>query len=158
MITSSRCRNRAGSRKSFTLAELLVVMLVLPLYTQVHNVMTQGRTDAYDTAAFVNSNIPQDQIIETWEQELAVLRLLAQNLTYRQIASQMVISLNTVRYHVKTIYGKLCVDKRAAAVDRSSTPSEKAFAAASAVQAEPVAVTKLRHSPYAIALARCSCA
>jgi 4-amino-4-deoxy-L-arabinose transferase-like glycosyltransferase len=52
---------------------LLVVMLVLPLYTQVHNVMTQGRSDAYQTAAFVNSSIPQGEIIETWEQELAVL-------------------------------------------------------------------------------------
>ena len=52
---------------------LLVVMLALPLYTQVHNVMTQGRTDAYETAAFVNSTIPHDQIIETWEQELGVL-------------------------------------------------------------------------------------
>jgi hypothetical protein len=52
---------------------LLVVMLMLPLYTQVHNVMTQGRTDAYETAAFVNSTIPHDEIIETWEQELGVL-------------------------------------------------------------------------------------
>jgi 4-amino-4-deoxy-L-arabinose transferase-like glycosyltransferase len=52
---------------------LLVVMLVLPLYTQAHRVMTQGRTDAYETAAYMNSNIPQDQIIETWEPELGVL-------------------------------------------------------------------------------------
>lgn len=51
----------------------LAVALLLPLFTQISAVQGQGRTDAYETAAYVNSNIPADSIIETWEQELGVL-------------------------------------------------------------------------------------
>ncbi|GAP11669.1 ATP-dependent transcriptional regulator [Bellilinea caldifistulae] len=45
------------------------------------------------------------------ERELEVLHLLAQGYTYNQIAEHLVISLNTVRFHVKGIYGKLGVTK-----------------------------------------------
>ncbi len=74
---------------------------------------------AFPEAARSTSPSPSDLVEPLTEQELAVLRLLARDLTDRQIAAQMVISLNTVRFHVKTIYGKLCVDKRAAAIDRA---------------------------------------
>ncbi|MCL5951606.1 MAG: LuxR C-terminal-related transcriptional regulator [Chloroflexi bacterium] len=74
---------------------------------------------AFPEAAKSTPPSPSDLVEPLTEQELAVLRLLSQNLTYRQIAGQMVISLNTVRFHVKAIYGKLCVDKRAAAIDRA---------------------------------------
>ena len=53
------------------------------------------------------------------ERELEVLRLLAEGLTYGEIAARLVVSLNTVRFHVKNIYGKLGVDRRVAAVDRA---------------------------------------
>ena len=33
--------------------------------------------------------------------------LLAEGLTYAEIAERLVVSLNTVRFHVKEIYGKL---------------------------------------------------
>lgn len=49
--------------------------------------------------------------IELTERELEVLRLLAQGYTYNQIAEHLVVSLNTVRFHVKGIYGKLGVSK-----------------------------------------------
>ncbi|GIV65506.1 MAG: hypothetical protein KatS3mg046_766 [Bellilinea sp.] len=45
------------------------------------------------------------------ERELEVLHLLAQGYTYNQIAEHLVVSLNTVRFHVKGIYGKLGVTK-----------------------------------------------
>jgi len=51
------------------------------------------------------------------DRELDVLRLLAAGLTYQQIADRLIVSVNTVRFHVKSIYGKLGVDKRLAAVD-----------------------------------------
>lgn len=51
------------------------------------------------------------------ERELDVLRLLADGLTYQQIADRLIVSVNTVRFHVKAIYGKLGVDKRLAAID-----------------------------------------
>jgi len=61
-----------------------------------------------------------DGIIEPLsERELEVLRLLAQGLKYAEIAERLVVSMNTVRFHVKSIYGKLSVDKHVKAVERA---------------------------------------
>ena len=50
------------------------------------------------------------------DRELEVLRLLAGRRTNREIAQALVISVNTVKTHVKNIYGKLAVhDRRGAA-------------------------------------------
>jgi LuxR family maltose regulon positive regulatory protein len=52
------------------------------------------------------------------DRELEVLRLLAEGLSYAEIADRLVVSVNTVRYHVKGIYGKLGVEKQAQAVEK----------------------------------------
>jgi LuxR family maltose regulon positive regulatory protein len=48
--------------------------------------------------------------------ELDVLRLMAGGLKYSEIAEKLYISLNTVRTHVKVIYGKLGVNNRTTAI------------------------------------------
>jgi predicted ATPase/DNA-binding CsgD family transcriptional regulator len=48
--------------------------------------------------------------------EIEVLRLLAQNLSNLQIAEQLVISRRTVDAHLRSIYGKLSVKSRDAAI------------------------------------------
>ena len=53
---------------------------------------------------------------ELTAQERNVLRLLDADYTYRQIAKELVISLNTVRTHVRHIYKKLGVRRRDQAV------------------------------------------
>lgn len=51
------------------------------------------------------------------DRELEVLRLMAEGLTYQEVADRLIVSVNTVRYHVKSLYSKLGVDRRLAALD-----------------------------------------
>ena len=53
---------------------------------------------------------------EITERELAVLRYLPSQLSQREIASELFVSLNTVKTHCKAIYRKLGVDGRKPAV------------------------------------------
>jgi ATP/maltotriose-dependent transcriptional regulator MalT len=53
--------------------------------------------------------------------ELEILRLIAAGLSYLEISKRLVIGLNTVRFHVKNIYGKLDVHQRAGAIARAKT-------------------------------------
>jgi LuxR family maltose regulon positive regulatory protein len=53
------------------------------------------------------------------ERELQVLRLLTTQLSSTEIAQELFISANTVRSHVKSIYGKLNVHSRVDAVERA---------------------------------------
>ena len=52
------------------------------------------------------------------ERELDVLRLLASDLDGPGIADELVVGLSTVRTHTKSIYAKLGVNSRRAAVRR----------------------------------------
>ena len=49
-------------------------------------------------------------------QERAVLRQLAGNLSYRQIAASLDISVNTLKTHVRNIHRKLAAENRAEAI------------------------------------------
>jgi LuxR family maltose regulon positive regulatory protein len=51
--------------------------------------------------------------------ELAVLRMLPLRMSNREMAGQMYISVNTLKTHVRSIYRKLDVPHRSAAVRRA---------------------------------------
>ena len=53
------------------------------------------------------------------ERELDVLRLLATDLDGPDIARQLIVSVNTMRTHTKSIYAKLGVNSRREAVRRA---------------------------------------
>lgn len=59
---------------------------------------------------------PQSLVEPLTERELEVLHLMAAGLKYSEIAARLFISLNTVRYHVKALYGKLNVNNRTQAI------------------------------------------
>jgi ATP/maltotriose-dependent transcriptional regulator MalT len=56
--------------------------------------------------------------VELSEREVTILRLLASDLSQREIGSELYISLNTVKGHVRSIFRKLGVSSRAEAVAR----------------------------------------
>lgn len=60
---------------------------------------------------------PAQSLVEPLsERELEILTLIAAGLKNKEIAAQLFISLNTVLYHIKNIYGKLGVNKRTLAI------------------------------------------
>jgi LuxR family maltose regulon positive regulatory protein len=59
------------------------------------------------------------QIEPLTNRELEVLHLMAEGPKYGEIAEGLYISLNTVRSHVKAIYGKLNVNNRTKAVEKA---------------------------------------
>ena len=66
------------------------------------------------------SDAPSSILIDPLsDRELEVLHLMAQDLSYKEIANQIMVSLNTVRTHVKNIYSKLMVHKRSEAVAKA---------------------------------------
>lgn len=62
---------------------------------------------------------PQASVEPLSEREHAILLLIAAGCKNQEIADQLVISLNTVLYHTKNIYGKLGVNRRTGAVARA---------------------------------------
>jgi LuxR family maltose regulon positive regulatory protein len=69
----------------------------------------------------VSRKRPQAGPGELSRRELAILRMLAGNLTERDIARELYLSHNTVHSHTKSIYRKLGVSSRAAAIERAHT-------------------------------------
>ena len=53
------------------------------------------------------------------EREVEVLRLLAAGLSNEAIANRLIITVSTVKKHLSTIYGKLDVHSRTAAIARA---------------------------------------
>ncbi|TFH35295.1 MAG: hypothetical protein E4G99_07630 [Anaerolineales bacterium] len=53
------------------------------------------------------------------ERELAVLRLLATEMSTAEIANALYVAVSTVRSHIKNIFSKMGVPNRTTAVDRA---------------------------------------
>jgi LuxR family maltose regulon positive regulatory protein len=67
----------------------------------------------------VPADIPQPLLEPLSDRELEVLQLLNSELSGPEIARELVVSLNTMRTHTKSIYSKLGVNNRRAAVRRA---------------------------------------
>ena len=57
--------------------------------------------------------------IELSARELAVLRMLTTDLSQREIGSELHVSMNTVKTHIRTLFRKLGVATRTDAVARA---------------------------------------
>jgi LuxR family maltose regulon positive regulatory protein len=64
-------------------------------------------------------DLPAELIEPLTERELEVLQLIAEGLSNKEIAHQLVLSLPTVKWHASNIYGKLAVNNRMQAVAKA---------------------------------------
>lgn len=54
------------------------------------------------------------------EQEMQIVQFITDGLSYKLIADKLLISINTVRYHIKKIYRKLHINSKAELISRSN--------------------------------------
>jgi DNA-binding NarL/FixJ family response regulator len=65
-----------------------------------------------DSASTLSAHGPQDAFSTLSPRELAVLERLASGCSNRVIADELEITVNTVKFHLASIYRKLAVDNR----------------------------------------------
>ena len=70
----------------------------------------------------VNGGPPAELAEALNERELTVLRFLPSNLSAAEIGSELFLSVNTVKTHMRKLYAKLDVHTRAEAVQRARAP------------------------------------
>lgn len=70
----------------------------------------------FHSAQPVQPNLNHTLVEPLSEREIQVLQWMTDGLTYQGIAEKMWISVNTVRFHIKAIYGKLHAEKRSEAI------------------------------------------
>jgi DNA-binding NarL/FixJ family response regulator len=68
---------------------------------------------------FSQLNLPPDKSYNLSEREKEVLQLLVNGYSYKMIAAEMFIAMDTVRSHIKKIYEKLHVNSKSEAVAKA---------------------------------------
>ncbi len=100
-----------------------------PMITLLRDAESRGIARAYaqkllfgfGEAAQADSSLAPALVDPLSARELEVLRLIAAGLVPQEIADRLVITLGTVRNHIKRIYGKLDSHNRLQAVERART-------------------------------------
>ena len=96
------------------LLEETAVRKTMPDYT--NKLLTVLEAEGHKFA----DNSPAQPLVDPLsKRELQILTLIAAGLKNKEIAEQLIISLNTVLYHIKNIYSKLGVNKRALAIAKA---------------------------------------
>jgi LuxR family maltose regulon positive regulatory protein len=91
----------------------------LPRHETAHGALLADILDILHGSSPATENQPPLGVEELSPGELRVLRYLPTNLSRPEIAGELSISLNTVSTHVRSIYAKLHVSDRSAAVQRA---------------------------------------
>jgi LuxR family maltose regulon positive regulatory protein len=108
LLVEKQSRNRGHQLSGY--ADKLLAAFAQPMATP--KLVGPGRT-----RAIIHQK--SDAIDPLSERELDVLKLLHTELSGPEIAKQLIVSLNTVRTHTKSIFTKLGVNNRRAAVRRA---------------------------------------
>jgi len=101
---------QAFSRQPSTVSPAYIEKLLATFGTVAHPLSREAVVDRAKRLSLIDA---------LSDRELEVLRLMATGARYKEIAEQLVISLNTVRHHIRNIYGKLGVHRRRQAIARA---------------------------------------
>ena len=97
------------------IAALLSQVDILPAYVGRLLVALEN-----ETKANLPLDLDQSSLVEPLsERELELLRLIAAGMTNQAVAEALVVSVNTVKTHARSIYGKLGVHNRTQAATRA---------------------------------------
>ena len=104
-----------------TVAQLLpAVRSAAPEFVDALLAAFGSRVPRLPGSTLAPSTAPGDSLIEPLtEQEIVVLSLLAEGLSYQDIAERLVVTHSTTKWHVLNIYGKLGVHNRTHALTRA---------------------------------------
>lgn len=86
----------------------------------VERLLAAFEADVFRKAGQETPSPPQPLIEPLSERELEVLRLAAEGLINQEIAQELYVSINTVKTHLRNIYGKLGVTNRRAATAKAT--------------------------------------
>lgn len=94
-----------------------------PMRRLVQRAVAEGVVPDYSgrlLAAFPSGTARGDELPEPLnERERAIVSLMAAGLSNREIAGELYLSVNTVKWHARNLYAKLGVNRRALAVTRA---------------------------------------
>jgi len=91
----------------------------IPRHGPVHRAVLPHEFPLSSQERGLGGEVPRGEALS--QRERTALRLLAAGLPNQDMAREMVVTLNTVKTHVKNIYGKLGVHRRAQAAARART-------------------------------------
>ncbi len=98
----------------FTLALLPLLHKYSLAYLQKYVYLTSSPNGIKRGEVLTDSTL----LTELTERELEVVSLLLQGRTYKMIATELFISENTVKYHIKNIYSKMNVQSRTQLIEK----------------------------------------
>ena len=91
----------------------------LPRHQTAHAALLTGILDFLSGSSAPAGDRRPPPVHELSPGELRVLRYLPTNLSRPQIATELSVSVNTVSTHIRSIYAKLGIEDRSAAVHRA---------------------------------------
>ncbi len=97
------------------------VLRLLAAFEQEEGRLTKGQDASVDTANQALPHSPQNAVQRTLieplsRQEYQMLRRLCAGQTYMEMAEALIVSINTIKTQVSSIYRKLGVSRRAEAI------------------------------------------
>jgi DNA-binding NarL/FixJ family response regulator len=90
------------------------------LLAALEEVLAGGAPMSIHIAKMVVSSFKKNTHSDLTSREHEVLTLLSKGKSYRSIAETLVISTNTIKFHIKNIYDKLQVTSKEEAIDKAN--------------------------------------